>query len=411
MAIKQSSFAYTAILAGIGALPPLSIDMNLPAIPEIEAVFQAARGQGSLTLSLFLLGFSVAPLLGGPLSDRYGRKRTLLVALLLGALAAFGCALGASFHLLLLARLIQGVACGVCVLVPLAIVRDTQTGAAARRKLSAIMFVGGVAPLLAPILGGWLLLAGGWLLLAGGWASIYGVQGALSLVLFGLVAAGVAETLPPEKRNRIDAKSMVAGYRSLFSSPRFLAFALAQAFAFGCMFSYIAGSPGLMLGEMGLTEQHYSYAFACTSCGVLAGSLVSGILGRWEVHARSIIATALVLMVAAVAAVFVLTWGQGVRLLVLLPLLFVVMGCFGVILPNAMSEAVAPWGNMAGAASGAVNALQMLVGAVVSALTPLLTGWLEAGRAMGLSMLCTVLVAAGVYAALVRVRRSAAAWS
>lgn len=404
MAIRQSSFAYTAILAGIGALPPLSIDMNLPAIPEIEAAFQAAKGQGSLTLSLFLLGFSVAPMLGGPLSDRYGRKRTLLVALLLGALAAFGCALGASFHLLLLARLIQGVACGVCVLVPLAIVRDTQTGAAARRKLSAIMFVGGVAPLLAPILGGWLLLAGGW-------ASIYGVQGAMSLVLFGLVAAGVAETLPPERRNRIDAKSMVAGYRSLFSSPRFLAFALAQAFAFGCMFSYIAGSPGLMLGEMGLTEQHYSYVFACTSCGVLAGSLVSGILGRWEVHARSIIATALALMVVAVAAVFVLTWGQGVRLLVLLPLLFVVMGCFGVILPNALSEAVAPWGNMAGAASGAVNALQMLVRAGVSALTPLLTGWLEAGKAMGLSMLCTVLVAAGGYAALGRVRRSAAAQS
>ena len=97
MAIQRSSLAYIAILAGIAALPPLSIDMNLPAIPDIEAAFQVAPGQGSLTFSLFLLGFSVAPMLGGPVCDRYGRRPTLLVALFANILAAFACTLGFSF--------------------------------------------------------------------------------------------------------------------------------------------------------------------------------------------------------------------------------------------------------------------------------------------------------------------------
>lgn len=397
MAIKQSSFVYTAVLAGITALPPLSIDMNLPAIPDIEAAFRVAPGQGSLTLSLFLLGFSLAPLFGGPLSDRYGRKPTLVVALLAGALAAWGCALGASFPLLLASRLIQGIACGVCILVPLAIVRDTQTGAAARRKLSSIMFVGGVAPLLAPIVGGWVLLF--W-----GWPVIYAVQGGMSFLLLCCVAPGVAETLPAAKRNSINLAGILRGYRAIFTSPPFLACSLAQSFCFGCMFSYIAGSPGFMLGELHLSEQHYSYVFACTSCGVLLGAVVSGILGRWEVHARRIVLAALALMTLAVAAIFLLTWTRQPSLLVLVPLLFVVMGCFGLLQPSTMSEAIAPWGHMAGAASGAINALQMLVGAGVSAMVPVLTRGLEAGRAMSLSMLCAVVLAVAAYGLLGRVR-------
>lgn len=388
MTMKQQSFGSIAILAGIAALPPLFIDMNLPAIPDMEAAFHIAQGQGSLTFSLFLLGFSIAPMWGGPLSDRYGRKPTLLVALAMGTLSAAACMLDFSFSFLLVARLVQGIACGVCILIPLAMVRDTSSGATARKRLSTIMVVGGVAPLVAPILGSALLLFGGW-------PTIYGAQSALSLVLFAFIAVAVAETLPQEKRNAIDLQGILSGYRDIFTNAGFLGFALPQAFGFGCLFAYVSGSPGLMLGEIHLSEQAYSLVFGLTSCGVMVGSLVSGILGHWEVHARRIVGVTLLLLTVSAAAVVALTWGGGVRLPVLLPLLFLVMGCFGLVQPNAMSEAIAPWGHMAGAASGAVNSLQMLVGAGVSALMPLLVAALGAGKGMSLAMLCTAFLAMG----------------
>ncbi|MGE4420734.1 MAG: multidrug effflux MFS transporter [Pseudodesulfovibrio sp.] len=388
--MQNRGFAHLAILAGISTLPPLSIDMNLPAIPDIEAAFGVAQGQGSLTLSLFLLGFAVAPLLGGPLSDRFGRKPVLLAALMLNTLAALACTLHGSFHFLLFSRLVQGIASGVCILAPLAILRDTLTGAEARKQFSAIMFVGGVAPLVAPILGGLVLLYTGW-------AAIYGVQGGLGLALFILVLMRVPESLPPEKRNTTSAGKLFAGYAAIFRSPHFLGLALPQALAFACIFSYIAGSPGFMLGELGLSEQAYSLIFALTSFGVMVGAFASGLLGRREIRVGRILGFALTLMTLAAASVFLLTWSRAGGLAVLLPLLFLVMTCFGIIQPNAMSEAVAPWGHMAGTASGAVNSLQMLAGAGASALAPLLNTVWEPGKAMGLSILCAALLSAGIY--------------
>ncbi|OIO00599.1 MAG: hypothetical protein AUJ49_09585 [Desulfovibrionaceae bacterium CG1_02_65_16] len=400
MSIRPSHFAYTGILAGISALPPLSIDMNLPALPDIENALGVAQGQGSLTLSLFLSGFSVAPLVGGPLSDRYGRRPVLLVALALISLAALCCALTPTFPLLLVARLAQGVACGVCVLMPLAILRDTQAGASARKKLSIIMLVGGVAPLIAPMLGGWILV-----LL--GWQAIYGAQCAMGLALFCLVACGVAETLAQEKRNAISIKTVAAGYGEIFKSSQFMGSALTQALCFGCMFSYISGSPSFMLGELRLSEQIYSLVFACTSFGVMVGVACGGVLARWEVHPRRIIAAGLGSMCVTVLAVFILTWSGVAQISVLVPALFLVMGSFGLIQPSIMSEAVAPFGHMAGAASGAINSLQMLAGALTCAMVPLLAHVLTPGRAMSASMLGAILLAAGFHALLGR--RAAAA--
>lgn len=387
MVFKQNSRLYTGILAGISALPPLCIDMNLPAIPDIERAFGAAQGQGSLTLSLFLLGFSVAPIIGGPLTDRFGRRSSLLAALLLLTLAALACVLAPSLHLLLAARLAQGVGCGVCVLVPLAILRDTQTGEAARRKLSVIMLVGGVAPLAAPILGGGILLFSGWRV-------IYAAQAVLGLALLCLVFLGVAETLAPANRSTINPRTIAANYRTIFGSRRFLAPALTQALCFGCMFSYISGSPSFMLGELGLSEQRYSLAFACTSVGVMAGAGLSGVLGHWEVPSRRIISLGLGGMCAVSLAVFALVWLGVTGCAVLIPALFFLMMSFGVIPPNSMNEAVAPFPRAAGAASGAINSLQMLVGALASALVPLLAKSLAPGQAMAASMLGAIALAA-----------------
>jgi DHA1 family bicyclomycin/chloramphenicol resistance-like MFS transporter len=399
MSIKPESLMYTILLAGISALPPLSIDMNLPAIPTIESAFAVPSGQGALTFGLFLLGFSISPIIGGPLADRYGRKPTLLVSLFVMSLAAFGCMLDESFHFLLFSRLIQGISAGICILVPLAIIRDTLSGTAARRKLSGIMFIVGVAPLMAPVLGGWILALSGW-------RAIYGVQGGLGAILFVLVLFGVAETLPSDRIMPLNPRQLAASYKALLLDREFLSLTLPLAFGFGCVFSYIAGSPGFLVGEMHLSEQTYSFVFASTSFGLMLGSMISGILGRREVHARPIISGAFGIMTIAVCAVAALTYEGNPTLGVLLPLLLLVMLCFGLIQPNAMSEAVSPWEYMAGTASGAVNAVQMLVGAGASALVTALGRVLEPGLTMSAAMLCSVLLAGGFYWGL-RPRRAA----
>ncbi len=364
--------------------------MNLPAIPSIESAFHVASGQGALTFSLFLLGFSIAPIVGGPLSDRYGRRPTLMISLLAASLAAFACMLNASFHFLLFARLVQGTAAGVCILIPLAIIRDTLSGTAARRKLSGIMFVVGVAPLVAPIIGGGVLALFGW-------RAIYGIQGGLGVILLLCVIPGISETLSPELRLPFNPRQLASGYKALFTDRGFLSLSLPLAFGFGCMFSYIAGSPGLLVGEMKLSEQTYSVVFACTSFGLMLGSMVSGVLGRREVHSRPIIAVSLLVMSVSVCVIAGITWEGHTSLMMLLPLLLLVMLCFGMMQPNAMSEAVTPWERMAGTASGAVNALQMLVGAGASALVTGLAGVLDSGQTMSVAMGCSALLATALY--------------
>ena len=371
---------YYLILACLAGLPPLSIDMNLPGIPAIEAAFGASPGQGALTLSSFLLGFSVAPVVMGPLSDRFGRKPILLLSLFFLSVAAFVCMKDGSFHLLLAARLAQGMACGSCVLAPLAIIRDTLEGGAARRKLSGIMFVMGVAPLVAPLLGSAMLTIGGW-------RAIYGAQGGLGVILLVLVGIGFAETLPQERRVSLDVRGLADRYRTLFTNRDYLGLALLMAFGFGCLFSYIAGSPGLLLRERGLSKEIYSLFFAFTSFGLMVGSMVSAILGRWEVHPNPIIIRALTGFFLGVGGVVRLTWfWPNAGLFWLLAVLTVVMFCFGLIQPNALAEAVAPWSSMAGTASGGLNSLQMLVGAGASALVTGLSGVLPSGEAMSGAM-------------------------
>ncbi|MCF8027938.1 MAG: multidrug effflux MFS transporter [Desulfobacteraceae bacterium] len=390
MLIKPNSMAFTVMLAGLTALPPLSIDMNLPAIPPIEAAFGLEPGQGALTLSLFLLGFAFAPLIGGPVTDRFGRKPTLLVALFFNTAAAWGCVMAGSFDLLLVFRMLQGTAAGVCILMPLAVVKDTLIGADARRQLSRIMFVVGLAPLLAPIIGSWVLSISGW-------RSIYGVQGGLGILLFFGVGAGFAETLCPEQRLALNFRQIANSYKAVFTNRTFWSFAIPMALSFGCMFAYIAGSPGLLLGKLNLSAQSYSFVFALTAFGLMIASYISSWLGRIGVSPRSIISPGLVLMAAAAGGALMLALSQSIQVVTIVPLLFTVMFCFGLIQPNAMAEAVNPFSHIAGTASGVVNALQMLAGSISSAFVTFLGGFLDPGLAMTGVMACTVLLAGGFY--------------
>jgi DHA1 family bicyclomycin/chloramphenicol resistance-like MFS transporter len=361
MQMTPNSIVFTAVLGALSALPPLSIDMGLPGIPAIEASFAGAENHGALTLSLFLFGFAMSPVLCGPLSDRFGRRPTMLVGLALFSIAAAACCLVPTFSAVLTFRLLQGVAAGACVVMPFAIVRDLFNGIQAQTKLAQIMTVVGLAPLLAPILGGWVMAIGGWRV-------IYAVQASVGTLILLFVAIGFAESLPADRRRSLSPTALVSGYRMALSCRSFRNFTLIYSFGFSGMFAYISGSPAVLMGALGLTEQAFSLVFATTSCGMLFGSIVSARLGACKVPSNRILKTGLSLMAFSSVLTLALAITGHIHVLTIVPPVALTIFCFGLISSSAMNEALQPLPKVAGLASGIIGCVQMGMGSAASAL-------------------------------------------
>lgn len=335
--------------------------MGLPAIPALEHAFPDAAGRGPLTLSLFLVGFAVSPLLCGPVADRFGRRPTLLGGLVLFLLAAAACTLAPSFNVLLGFRLVQGLAAGGCVILPIAIVRDLFEGAAARHRLSQVTAVLGIGPMAAPILGGWVMDVSTWRV-------IYAAQAVAGLVLLLVTWRGFSESLPDSRRRALNPVQMVGSYRAVLGNRSFRGFALTYAFGFAGLFAYISGAPSVLMDGMGLSAQQFALLFALTSCGVLLGSLLSGRLSRLQVSSRRIMATGSVVMFAAALGSLALAVTETASVATLMPLVALVIFCFGLMAPSANHEALHGLPHVAGAAAGMLRCAQMVTGAIASAL-------------------------------------------
>lgn len=400
MPSRTNPIVYTLLLCGLSALPPLSIDMNLPALPDMEASLGVAAGSGALTLSVFLLGFALAPIMGGPLADRFGRRSTVLVALAGTILGAAGSAASPTFWCLLLSRSVQGAACGVCITVPLAIVRDRFDGAQARQQLARIMAIVGLAPLLAPVIGGSVQEMFGW-------RAISGVQGLFGAFLMLLVLTGFSETLAPDKRLSLNPRKLLGVYARVLGNRTFVGFAFTHSFLFGCLFAFISGSPGLLMNQMGLSEIGFSLVFALISAGVLAGSFASGRLGRRNASPETIVPFCLSVMLAVSLGVLALAITEAMSPITITPLLFLLTFHFGLVAPNTMNSAVEVLPGIAGTASGTLNSLQMLMGATGSATVTLLSASHDPGRAMALTMAGSVILSVTAYLLIVRTRRRA----
>ncbi|WPO39851.1 multidrug effflux MFS transporter [Tardiphaga sp. 42S5] len=361
MALRRDSFAFTAFLGTLTALPPLSIDMGLPGLPAIEASFADAAGRGPLTLSLFLAGFAISPLICGPLADRFGRRATLLDGLLLFSIAAGACALAPSFTVLLAFRLLQGLAAGACAILPFAIVRDLFEHGTARHKLSQIAAVLGIAPMIAPVLGGWVMTVSDWRM-------IYAVQAAVGLILLIVGAISLDESQPVEKRRSLNPKQLIESYRMVLSDRIFVGFSLLYAFAFACMFAFISGAPSVLIGSLGLSTTMFALLFGLTSCGVLVASLISGSLSRRHVASRKIIMAGLLLMIASAVAAVALVPAGAVTTLSLMPLMALTIFSFGLLAPSTNHETLQNLPHVAGAAAGVMRCMQMVMGAFASAM-------------------------------------------
>lgn len=338
------------ILGAMISMAPMGIDMYLPSLPVLERAFATGAGQVQLTLSTFFLGFALGQALYGPVSDRYGRRPPLFVGLALFAAASVGCAYAPSVEALAGLRFLQAVGACAGMVIARAMVRDLFDVRDAVRVFSTLMLVVGLAPILAPLLGGYVLL---WF----GWQAIF-----LFLAGFGALVATVAwlrlgETHAPRPAGSLSPGTVVAVYRALLHSRPFMGYSLSGGITIAGMFAYIAGSPFVFIDYYGVSALQFGWLFGANGLGFVLAAQVNGRMMRGAEPHRVLSAMLLVEAGAGIALLLAALTGFGGLIGIWLPL-FVYISCLGFVMPNATALAMAPHGEHAGAASALLGVMQ-----------------------------------------------------
>ena len=371
------------VLGALIALGPLTIDMYLPAFPAISSELGVSESAVQLTLTGMLGGLAFGQLLIGPLSDAFGRKRPLVAGLLTHALASVLAALAPSVVMLATVRVLQGFAGAGISVVAMAIVRDLFSGVAVANLMSRLMLVIGLAPILAPSLGGLVLE---WT----SWRGIFAVLAGAAVVLSLVAVLGVRETLPVERRRAAGVRATLSTYRGLVRDRAFLALVFIGGLMMSAMFAYVAGSSFVLQGGYGLDELAFGLVFGLNAAGLTLASQVNPFLIRRFGVVNVLSGAMLVGMAAASALVVAGLTGMGGLAGVLVPLSLVVASV-GLSLPNTPALALTRHGEAAGTAAAMLGAVQFGVGALVAPLVGLFGSTTAAP--MGLVMVTVTLLA------------------
>ncbi len=257
------------LLGGLAMFGPFSIDTMFPAFPAMGAELGADKLQMQQTISVYLVAYALMSIVHGPLSDALGRRRVIIVGLSVFTLASVACALSQDLTTLLVFRAVQGLSAGVGLIVGRAVIRDVLHGDDAQRLMSQVMMIFGIAPAIAPIIGGWIL---GW----AHWPAIFWFLVGFSVLLLAAVAMLLPETHPPQARLSLKPRRLLRDYVAIFLNPRFQRLTAAGAFNFGALFLYIASAPAFVLDILRLGERDFGWFFVPTIGGMVLGSFVSG---------------------------------------------------------------------------------------------------------------------------------------
>ncbi len=278
---QAPNWALAMLLACLGMLGPFSIDTYLPAFTGIASAVGATPVQMQQTLSAYLFGFAVMNLFHGALSDSFGRKPVVLVGLVLFTLASIGCALAEHIGLLVFFRALQGMSAGAGVVISRAVIRDMFPPSDAQRVMSQVTIYFGVAPAVAPMIGGFLFVHVGW-------ASIFWFLAGVGVALFVAIARLLPETLHVTHRQPFGVRNLLAGYWALGSDSRFFALALASGIPFNGMFLYVLSAPVFLGDLLHLKPGEFFWFFVLTIAGIMAGAFVSGRMAGRVAPARQI---------------------------------------------------------------------------------------------------------------------------
>ncbi|GAA2589586.1 multidrug effflux MFS transporter [Actinomadura fulvescens] len=348
------------ILGALTAIAPLSIDMYLPALPRLTADLSTGATQAQLTLTACVIGLAGGQIVAGPLSDRWGRRRPLIAGLLGYSAASLACMVAPSIETFIAFRLLQGATGAAGIVIARAIVRDLYEGVAAARCFSLLMLVNGLAPILAPIMGGQLLRITPW-------PGVFAALSAIGVALLLAALFGMRETLPPEHRETGGFRATLTTFRGLLGERSFMGYAIGAGLAFAAMFTYISGSSFVLQEGYGMSPQAFSAVFGVNAFGiVLAGQVNRRLVGRIPVG--RLLATGLGTVAAGGVALLVAVLA-GAGLAVILPALFLVVAAQGLVLPN--SAALALSGRppkVAGSASALLGLAQFAIGGAAAPL-------------------------------------------
>jgi DHA1 family bicyclomycin/chloramphenicol resistance-like MFS transporter len=353
---------WIATLAALTGTTALSIDMSLPAQPTLARVFGVSAETAQLTLSLFLVGFAIAQLLAGYLSDAFGRRPLLLWGLGLFTIAGVASAFSPAIHVLLVCRFLQGFGAASAPVIARAMVRDTQPASSAARLLSTMLAVIAIAPMVAPIFGAGLLAVLGW-------RAIFGALAVIGVVFATLAALTLEETRPRSLRARPSVAGLFRDFGRFFRAPGTRIPMLIGCASFAGQFAYISDSPFVLIEGYGVPASHYSLYFGITALALMGGSTLGGrLLGRGRVPRAMLRIGTLTLAVGGLlVAAGAHAPGFGVAGFIA-PMLVYFVG-LGLTSPSATAIAMEPLPEIAGTASAAIGFLMMLAGAASGYLT------------------------------------------
>ncbi|QDO97659.1 Bcr/CflA family multidrug efflux MFS transporter [Ferrovibrio terrae] len=391
-ASAPSLWRLTLILGALSAFTPLAVDMYLPGLPALERTLATDSGGVQRTLSVFFLGLAIGQLVLGPLSDRYGRRGPLLVGNLLFIAASIACALAPTIDSLIAARFVQAFGSCAGMVISRAMVRDLFEPREGARVMSLLMLVTGVAPILAPLIGGYILAVFDW-------HAIFWLMAGIATLVMIAARLWLRETRGPQPDMRLTLGSALRVYADLLTTRRYMGYALASGFGLGGLFSYIAASPFVFIDLFHLSPQAFGWVFGINAVGIIGFSQVNrALLRRFTLD--EVLIVALFVMASAGLLLLVCTgfsiggiWG------VWLPL-FLYITSLGAVLPNAGASAMAAEAHRAGSAAALIGTLQFGLGAVTSGLV----GLLAASPALGMGMIVAACGVAGLAARLTLAR-------
>lgn len=376
------------LLGFLTAVGPISTDMYLPAFPALEASFGAGAGSAQITLATWFVGLAVGQLTQGSLADRYGRRRPLMIATVLFALASAGCALAPNLATLSAMRFLAGFSGSASMVIPRAVVRDLADGHDAARLMAKLMLVMGAAPILAPTLGGTVLSFGSW-------RTIFWIAAVYGGICAVLVIALLPETLAPRHRSSSGIAGMLQRYVSVSRDRVFLNYTLLAGMGMFGMFAYIGGSSPVLIEHFGFSPAQYGVVFGLSAGAFIGVSQASPHLLRRYGSDRLLRVATFVYLVAASVMTLCAVFGVGGVFGIVLPVM-AIMGTMGIISPNATVGALSRHAAQAGSASAFMGTLTF----VLAALSGVIVGVLADGtaRPMAFMMLFAAASAAGLNA-------------
>ncbi|MDR7291710.1 DHA1 family bicyclomycin/chloramphenicol resistance-like MFS transporter [Mycolicibacterium senegalense] len=377
------------VLGALVALGPLTIDMYLPALPRIADELSVSSSMSQLTLTGTLAGLALGQLIVGPMSDSLGRRRPLMVGIVLHMVASVLCVLAPNIAVLGLARALQGMGAAAASVVAIAVVGDLFSGTVAATVMSRLMLVLGVAPVLAPSLGAAVLLHGSW-----HWVFVALVVAAGGLLA--MAALALPETLPVSHRRPLAVRGIVGTYVELVRDSRFVILVLVAALGMSGLFAYISAAPFVLQGHYGLNQQAFALVFAAGAIALIGSTQFNVVLlGRFSPQAITVAALAWSTLAGVVFVVLTVAHVGGLPAFVA-PVLAILAG-MGLVLPNAPAVALSRHPDAAGTAAALLGAAQFGLGAAVAPAigalgngAPALSWVMTAGMAIALAALLLV---------------------